>query len=587
MTNSRNHTVKNGHIGSRKGGKTKDSKRPISIRSNTAPVSNPFESALIESRSARQHENILKSRHEKTDDLIECLHKSLIEQLNSKPAEGKSAVLNGSISGAVAHKIGPRRDIGHDHVRPTVRERKKRECAHIAQLVSNTQELVSLAEELGIDMTATSKNLAHAKAALGRDEPTVARDWSANADWRVKDELLLKLPSVVRRTSASLRELESECGTETNLKRIIADSKQALKVEDYQKSLRLLNGVKNSIQKAQSTVVLRIIADAKGDFQKARKAGLNINEAVDLLNVSREKLRRGEFAEAVKCARESRTVAQRSIDNQRDAKHPLMECIKAIRLAETLGADVKGLNELLAEARRLYKHNDMVRSAERSRKLLDLARRTAYDKAAESYQMAERAVALAKRTAIEAPEAEEKLAAARELLEKDDLAKSFSMSCSCIFESDASIANALTFRLKNIDEFAKGIERDVDSLTEVQDGIESSKQRNMENLKKYADQTDRIIGEAYECAAAYARVAQDIVKQAYENSIEAGEIKDIVSRSTDRLELPGEISSIERRPFSEKRQRLVDMFLTGKVSEGQLDKLLLMIDSSVEKDNLV
>jgi hypothetical protein len=584
VTNQRTHDVNDGRVGSRKASANRDSKRLKSPRRGRVRAGTDLEPAFADPKSIRDSENVLKSRNSKTDNLIDCLHRSLMEQLDAKPSDGRASVLDGTLSGAVAHKMGGRRDIAHDRVRTTVREKKKRECAQVAQLLSKSEELVTLAQDLGIDMAATIKNISHAKAALGREEIGVARDWTGSADWRVRDELSIKCPPVVRKISASLRQLENECGAETNLRRIVNESKLALRAEDYPKALRLLNDAKSSIKNAQNEAVLRILAEAKSDFVKAKRAGLSIDESVDLLNMSRDKLMRGEFAESVRCARESRKTIEKALDYQREAKHPLAECVRAIKLAEALGADIQGLNELLVEAKRLYRHNDMVRSADRSRKLLDLARRTAYEKAAESYQLAEKSLALAKKTAVMAPEAEEKLLKARVHLEKNELARSVSLSCASIFESDSAIVNAMADRLKGFDDFAEGIEQDVDSLTEVQEGIASSKLRNLENLKKYADQTESIIGEAYECAAAYARVAQDIVKQAYENSIEAGQL---VDKDADRLGLSPEISSDEKRPFSEKRQRLANLFLTGKVTESQLDKLLLMIESSVEKDNLV
>ena len=127
----------------------------------------------------------------------------------------------------------------------------------------------------------------------------------------------------------------------------------------------------------------------------------------------------------------------------------------------------------------------------------------------------------------------------------------------------------------------------MDSLTEVREAIGISRDRNLENLRKYVKLSEEIVGEAYESAAAYTRVAQDIVKQAYESSIQTSSLREMVGKNTERFDLPPEIASTTELGFADKRQRLIDLYLTGKVSESQLDKLLLMIDSSVAKDNLV
>jgi hypothetical protein len=39
--------------------------------------------------------------------------------------------------------------------------------------------------------------------------------------------------------------------------------------------------------------------------------------------------------------------------------------------------------------------------------------------------------------------------------------------------------------------------------------------------------------------------------------------------------------------IEDKRQRMVNMYMAGRITEAQLDRLLLMIDSSVAKANLV
>ncbi|MCU0852498.1 MAG: hypothetical protein MUC90_04480, partial [Thermoplasmata archaeon] len=423
-------------------------------------------------------------------------------------------------------------------------------------------------------------------AALSKGEVAKARRWSANADRHACEAVLQKLPLLVKRTNASLKQLEGASGGTGIVSQLLDESREALKRGEHAEALMSLIDARERMHRVENAAVLSIIADAKNEFVKAKKVGLNIEESVGLLNRSRDSLQRGNFAEAVKFAKESRALIERSLEKHRDMQYPVQECVKVIRLAEALGADVQDLEGKLAIAKQLYRNSQLEQSAERFKELLDSARKTAYGKAAESYELAEKALTLAKKTVGEVPEAEEKLGIARDLLEKDELARSVSMACASMFESDFAIAGALADKLKHIDEFSKGIERDVDSLTEVREAIDNSKTRNLENLRRYASLTEEIIGEAYECAAAYSRVAQDIVKQAYESSVETGLGKDSVDRSGDGISLPAEISTV-RQPSDEKRQRLIDMFLTGRVSEDQLDKLLLVVDSSIDKKELV
>lgn len=569
------------------GNSSRHVRRPVSRRNVNGHDEVVLDTRATESRGFDEPVNVLRARHKKTDDLLENLHRVLRDQFITRSPNTKLPILDAALSGATTPRKGRRRSTVQERARDAASEREKVERLQVARNISKTEEIISFSEGLGIDMTRPVRDIFYAQAALGRDEPTIAKRKTASAERSARDAISQRLKSLIREANTSLKQLETVCGCADPLRQLLGSARNALKNGDYAQALSSLNDAKKRIQKAENDAVLRIIADAKSKFVMAKKLRLNIDEAVSLLNKSRDRLRRGEFAMAVTYARESRKLVESSLESHREARYPLMECVKAIKLAEALGADVQNLNGMLAEAKLLFRQNELDLSSEHSRELLDLARKAAYGRAAESYELAEKAMTLAKKIVADVSESEAKLRKSRELLERDEFAKSVSMSCASMFESDSAIANALTDKLKNIDEFAIGIERDVDSLTEVQEAIESSKERNLENLRNYANQSEGIVSEAYESAAAYARVAQDVVKQAYERSVQVSPLNEMVSRETDRLELPSQIVSTDGRRSDMKRHRLIDMFMTGKVSESQLDKLLLMIDSTIEKDNLV
>lgn len=522
----------------------------------------------------------------KTDDLIERLCQRLKEQGVSDSPDGRS-VHEGRLSGAIGPLPSRRAGSEGTLARPASARRKKKELVRISKHASRTESLLTIAESLGIDMSKAATEVSRAKASIGKKAILKAKQQLAGADRSAHSALVQNFPQLIGIAASQLRQLE-KCGAKVEpMRRLLGRAKNAHKKRAYFESVLTLRETRKRIQQAENDAILRIIVDSKGRFLTAKRLGLNIDEATALLTKSRDELKRGEFTKAVIEARQGRKIVDGLLQKHKEARIPLLECIKAIRLAEVLGSDVSEMNRLLSEAKQLFKQNDLERSKECSSRLLMLAMQEAHSKASESYGLAEKALTLAKGTVADLPESEEKLKKSRELLERNELARSVSMACASMVESDSAIANSLADRLRKIDDFAKGIERDVDSLTEVQDAIETSRERNLENLRKYASLAEHIVGEAYESAAAYARVAQDIVKQAYDRSSQVEGVKDMMTRNGEGLELSAEVNSPEKSQFSEKRQRLVDLYLRGKVSEGQLDKLLLMIDSSIAKDNLV
>ena len=524
----------------------------------------------------------MKAKHRATDDLIENLHRTLKEQTLTKAIGGVSRDAGSALSGARSSRVGRTPYVSHRQQTKNVRKVKRSARAQISHSISRIEKLFSLSEELGIDMSKAGRDIFEARGALGQNKAIGAKRHIARAEHDAREAIVNKFPSVMRDMKSAFKELESVGASSAASRQLAELAKSQLRKESYEEALRSLRDARRAIHNSQREVILRIMMDSKGRFVKAKKASLDVDEAVRLVNRSRDLLRQGDFPKAVRAARESTTLINSLLEKHREARYPLLECMKAVKLAEALGADSAELSGMLAEARRYFKQNDLERSAECSRKLIEVAKASAHGKAAESYGLAERALQLAKNAGVEAAEAQEKLNKAHEYLDKDDLAKSASFSSASMLESNSAIVQALADKMKSIGEFSKGIEGEVESLTEVREAIESSKDRNLENLRKNAKIAEEIVGQAYESAAAYTRVSQDIVREAYQNSIGVSPLGE-----PGRKELSPELSANPVVGIEDKRQRIINMYMAGKITEIQLDRLLLMIDASVAKDNLV
>ena len=526
--------------------------------------------------------NTLKAKYRATDDLIDSLHTTLKQQALAKSFPAEHQTVGSVLSGARSSQIGRTPYTRSGRLDKHTRKAKRTDRGQISQSISRIEKLISLSDDLGIEMSRSERYISEARGALGHNKTVSAKRHVAKADRDIREAIVKKLPSVMRELNSSFKELERVGASTGSSKQLAEQAKVVLRKGNHEDALRLLRDAKRAVQDSQKRVILRIMADSQGEFVKAKKAGLNIDEAVYLANRSRDMLRQGDFKEAVRSAKESTRIVDSLLEKHSEARYPLLECMKAVKLAEALGADSGELGEMLGEARRYFKLNDLERSTECSRKLIEVAKASAYGRAAESYELAERALLLAKGAGVEAADAQQKLDEAREYLQKDELAKSTSMSSASMLESNSALVQKLADKMRDIAEFSRGIEGEVESLSEVREAIASSKDRNLENLKKYTKLAEEIVGQAYESAAAYTRVSQDIVKEAYQNSMAANPLGDL-----GKKEPSADMSTNPAVSIEDKRQRIVNMYMAGKITEPQQDRLLLMIDSSVAKDNLV
>ncbi len=527
--------------------------------------------------------NVLRARNQKTDDVIDNLHRMLSEQILIAPPARENGASH-LLSGATARRIG--RTKYHQDNRRGRQPHGRGRRDSISERISKVQELNALAIAAGIEISEGTELLSRATRALHEKKLAIAERLVSGAERVTRSSAAKKVPRLSKEVRTSLAQLESVCGPDESVRLILSNSKDSMRRRDYRQALLSLNSARKRIRDAQNETVLRIILDGKEKFVVAKRLGLDIDRAVELLNKSRESLRHGRFAESIGYAREGSKLVDGLLEVHKETGHPLTECIRTVKLAQALGADAPDLESRLTEATRLSRGNDLEAADEACSRLLEEAEEAAYEKAAECYGLAEKALSLAKSTVGEVPGAQEKLDLAKGLLEKGELAKSVSFSSASMLESDSAISTLVHERFNRISEFARGVEKDVESLTEVQDAIDTSKQRNMEHLKKYVELSQKIVGEAYENAAAYARVAQDVVKQAYERSVQADPTKTIEAKEPTAVILPSNLDIPEGGP-DEKKQKLIEMYLSGKISESELNRLLMMIDSSVAKDKLV
>jgi hypothetical protein len=506
-------TQKYPEVGGRSDCHPKESRvpRPRTLRNSAPTVS-------IDRPAA--HVNTMKARREATDNLIDNLHRTLTEQFPGNLHTSRNTA-GTVLSGAKTKRVG--RTPYKASARPAKHscKAKSTDCVQITRSISGIEKLFSLSEELGIDLSKAGREVFAARGALHRGRSARAKRHIAKAKREFRDAFVIKFPSLLKDVRSSLKELESVGASAGTSSRLAGEAKLAFGNGDYEISLKLLRDAHREIHDSESEVMLRIMMNFKGKFVKAKKAGLDIDEAVQLVNRSRDMLRQGKFKEAVRIARESDRMVSSLLEQHREARFPLLECMKAVKLAEAVGADPGELNGMLAEARRFFKQNDLERSSKYSRRLIDLAKAAAYSKVAESYELAERSLLLAKGAGVEAADAQQKLDRAREHLHGDELAKSASMSSASMLESNSALVQALADKMREIGEFSKGIEGEIESLSEVREAIETSRSRDLENLKEYSMRAEEIVGQAYESAASYTRVSQDIVKDAYQNSIVA------------------------------------------------------------------
>lgn len=507
----------------------------------------------------------LHSRHSIVDERIDLLLRTLKESLPVASDPRERAALTG----------------GRTNSRPIRGGHARKGDFEIKEITSSVQVSIAAAEYLGLDMSEAKRHLALSIRLRDNQDFEEAQLEADAAGHKAGDSISSAMPRTVRTVTESLHLLERlglDLGKE---KALLSSSVKALRKGDYKDAILGLAECRKKLREAKLRPALQALFRARNGLIAAKKAGCDVWTASALLNESVAYLRAGDTADAETFARRSLAAAKEQIELQRRAKELLRICTKHISVARGLGTNVDEACELASQSQKLLKTGNTALAAECAKKAITTSTVSMSKQSARVIDLAEENLKLARDVDICTEGAEASLKRAKDLLSKNDFASSLEMAHESLFDSNTAIAEDLKKRIKQFDQFVGEITAEIDSFKQVQDAIEHSKDRNLETIRKYTMLSEEIVGQAYENAIAYARVAQDIMGQACESTIGIG---------ADRR--PAENENASARTFSsvlgqvmaisngDRRLRIIDAYLSGKITASDLDKLLALVDSN-------
>ncbi len=521
------------------------------------------------------------------DDLLESLHKMLEYQMTRPREQPPKPTITVSpvpayVSGASA-KTARRR---------TARVQKGAEgvphAPKIRKAIAKAEELSDLAEALGADLAPTRQRMDSAKRALHKGELGKSRYNVQKATEGLRDvisaEYELRHAAIAERMGRTVR----AGGDISEARRALTSSKRKMHDGELNEAVVALFDAEKGLKDAQTELVLRILYDSKNKFMIANKAGLDISSAVAVVNESRRKLRDGAIEEAVMLARKSVDSIDFIMGTHEKARSLLLMCNRAIAAAESIGADTEIPKKMLDDVRRKFQTKQYEACVTSSREIIADMKKAAQERAAGAIDLAERAARLSADVGVPATDSEDYIAMARDALKKDEFARCIEFSNLSMFRSNTSLAAELGKKVRSVDQLARGLSGEISSLDEVKKAIATSRDRNLETVRRYAQMTEEIVGQAYDSAVSYTRVTQDVVKSACQDFLGPDAVPSAPAEGD--METAGDearISPAVSVKNDSQRLRIVDLYLAGKITDGELDRLLLMLDSGANRADMV
>jgi len=299
---------------------------------------------------------------------------------------------------------------------------------------------------------------------------------------------------------------------------------------------------------------------------------------------AKESLRLGDLGTAVRLAKRAESAVEVTMKAHRTAARTLSAITRALVVADQVGADTDEDKALLQQCKTLFENGAYFKSEELAKNLLAGVDSRLHRKILESIERAEKALCLAREAGAPCSPIEARLAEAKARLSQREYMRCLAISNSALVDATAEAQTYMRERLGDIGQFAKSVSGEIESLAQVQEAIVHSRERNLEMVRKYGSMSEEVVSQAYDNAAAYMRVSQDIVKQAYDSSVAV----EPDSKTSDAE--PAAVSSRKTAPAqilgiasSDRKLRIIDLYLSGRIDDKQLDKLLALVDSTASE----
>ncbi|MGQ9587467.1 MAG: hypothetical protein ACUVT7_03685, partial [Thermoplasmata archaeon] len=345
----------------------------------------------------------------------------------------------------------------------------------INSTISRAEELVSAGEELNADMAKVQNHVERAKASLGALRFKEALSYARRAESEGENAISTRFQELVRETRESIKKVKSAKEDVSVPQQLLDQAQAAMKEKKYIEALRALTTAHEKVHRMQFDTVLEVISNARDRFVLAKKVGVDMTKALMLLSTSRDHLKLGKFEEAINYAEQSKKEIDGALEMFYKARDQIMELAKVAKFVTDLGADGTTVKNVLSEARKFFEDKDYVNTVDATKKGIAEAKKLAYDRTMDSIDLCDKSVMLGKEIGADMTEAEGTLQKALESLAKEDLAGAVEFARSSQEAANAAMTRVMSDRLQSIDQFVKGYSGE-GNVTELRENIIAARQ---------------------------------------------------------------------------------------------------------------
>ncbi|OGS55865.1 MAG: hypothetical protein A3K60_00205 [Euryarchaeota archaeon RBG_19FT_COMBO_56_21] len=344
-------------------------------------------------------------------------------------------------------------------------------------VTSRVDELISAGEELGADMGRVKSHLERASNALTAMKFKEALSYAKKAEADGESALSSRFQELARDVRDTIKKMKNAKEDVSVPQQLLDQAFSALKEKKYIEALHALNTAHEKVHQTEFNAVLDVISKARDRFVLAKKVGVDMTQAIMLLNTSRDHLKLGKFEEAIRYADEARKEVDGSLETFYKARDQIVELAKALKFATDMGADPTLVKDALNEARKQFENKEYLDTINVSKRGLADAKKLAHNKATADIDACDKSLKVGKNLGADMTEAEGILHRALESMSKDNFLETANLAGQCREAANAAMTRTMSDKLASLDQFVKGYSGEVSDAPEMNEMITEARQQ--------------------------------------------------------------------------------------------------------------
>lgn len=232
--------------------------------------------------------------------------------------------------------------------------------------IDSIEDSVLSAEDLGADTVKLKEYISKARELLEAKEFDEAMSYARRAQSECEKSVSGRIHEETRRLREDARTTKRHGGEVDPILSLVDASAKLIKDHEVAEASRNLDKARTLLKETQFKLVLASISKSKDNFVLAKKLGVDITDAINLLNSSREKLQKGSFEEAINAAEEAEKEIENSLGAFRHAQEGVENLSNQIKALEDLGISIPDNMTFFQEARGALSEKDFVLAAEKA-----------------------------------------------------------------------------------------------------------------------------------------------------------------------------------------------------------------------------